>query len=305
MKAADIFGRLIGSANEKVGVYPCNNLRASSIGEQCERKLVLGITNWEDAEPHSASLQQIFDLGNALEGEVIRRIKEAGFEVLTGRKNFKINKPLISGREDIRIACPETGELYPCEIKCISPYTWDSINSVADMLNHKYPHVRKYPAQLQIYMYHFNKENGFFFLLNKVSGKIKVIESILDYDYVESLLQKAERVYKHIAAGTLPDTMEDSTNCTDCPFLIVCGQAINRGEVSIDTGELEDLLQRREELLPVARELEEVKKQITSTIGDADMIFTRSYMVEIKTVHRKAYKVEACDYRKSTIKRIC
>ena len=305
MQAADIATRIQEAALTKTQVYPCNNVRASEIGHPCERYLVLHITNWQDKIPHGADLQNIFDLGNAIETEAIRRVKDAGYEVLTARRNFKIEKPLITGREDIMMQDPEDGEMYPCEIKGLAPLTFDSIDTVADMLRHKRYYVRKYPAQLQVYMFHHNKERGFFILFNKISGRIKVIEMTLDYEYTESLLQKAERVYGHISAGTLPEPLEDTAICTDCPLLHVCGATIDRGESVIDNGDLEELLQRREALLPFTRELEDIKKRITDTIGDSDKVITASYLVSVSTVNRKSYTVPENSYRKQNIRRLC
>lgn len=304
MDSKTIQAKLHQTSQAKIKNYPCNNVRASEIGHPCERYIVLSITNWEDKKPYDATLQNIFDLGNALESEVIRRLKEAGFELLTGSKNFKIAKPLITGREDIMLKDPETGELYPCEIKGLSPIAFDKINSVEDMMRHKAYYIRKYPAQLQIYMFNFNKEKGFFLLFNKLTGQIKVIEVALDYEYTERLLQKSERIYEHISAGTLPDCVDDESICSECPLLHICGAKIDRGEAVIDTGELEELLQRREQLQPLVKELEEVKEQITAAIGDADKVFTASYMVDVKTVTRNAYTIEAGSYRRQTIKRI-
>ena len=243
-------------------------------------------------------------MGNAVETEVIRRLKESGLEVLTARKNFKIDKPHISGREDIMVQDPETGELYPCEIKGLSPLTWDKIDTVEDMLSHKAYYVRKYPAQLQIYMYAHNKEKGFFILFNKISGAIKVIDVALDYEYVESLLQKTEAIYKHIADKTLPEPIEDEHVCGDCPLLHICGAKINRGETVIDTGELEELLKRREELQPLAKEFDGIKEQIKAVIGEADKVFTASYMVENRTVFRKGYAVPESTYFRQLIRKI-
>ena len=295
---------LIQASQAKIVNYPCNNVRASEIGHPCERYIVLSITNWEDKKPYDHSLQNIFDLGNTLEAEVIRRLKEAGLEILTARKNFRISTPLITGREDIMLQDPASGELYPCEIKGLAPVTFDKINSAADMLNHKAYYIQKYPGQLQIYMFHRNKEKGFFILFNKINGHIKVIDVALDYDYTEQLLQKAERVYDHISAGTLPDCIDDEITCSDCPLHHVCGAKINRGNAVIDTGELEELLARREELAPLVLEYGDIRKQIKFVMKDYDTAITASYLVQKKTVVKRPFIVAGTVYTKETIKKI-
>lgn len=304
MEGKQIQQKLAEAAKAKIRNYPCNNIRASEIGHPCDRYLVLSITNWEDKKMHDARLQNIFDLGNAIEAEVIRRIKEAGFEVLTARKNFKINHPLITGREDIMLQDPDTGELYPCEIKGLSPLTFDKIETVNDMLKHKAYYIRKYPAQLQIYMLNFNKEKGFFVLFNKVSGQIKIIDVGLDYDYTEQLLQKAERIYRHIKNKTLPRWIDDESICSECPLLHICGAKIDKGNVAIDTGELNTLLKRREELLPLTKECETIQKLIKHIMRDCDIAFTENYFVQKKIIVRKPFVVGGSVYTKEVIKKI-
>jgi len=304
MQASDITNKLWEASQAKIQTYPCNNVRASSIGHPCERFLVLSITNWEDKKPHSASLQNIFDLGNAIEVEVIRRIKEAGFELLTARKNFKIATPLITGREDIMLQDLGTGELYPCEIKGLAPHTFDRLNSAEDMLNSKLTHVRGYPAQLQIYMFHHNKEKGFFILFNKINGQIKVIEVELDLDYTEQLLQKAERVYAHIESGSLPDCIDDESVCTECPLLHICGAKISRGETLIDTGELEEILEERERLLPMVRAYENNKLELKRAMANHNRAFTGGYMIEKRIVRRKPFIVKGQVFAKFAIRKV-
>ena len=115
-------------------------------------------------------------LGNTLEEHTINNIKEAGFEVLTPTcRSWQIEKPLITGREDIRIK-DENGELLPVEIKGISPFEFEKLNTIDDFLKSKKAYIKGYPAQLQIYMLHFGKEKGFFALTNKLTGETKLLK---------------------------------------------------------------------------------------------------------------------------------
>lgn len=155
MNATEINARLFKAKADKIKIYPCNNLRASSIGHPCERYLYLMVKHWNEQKPHDVGLQCIFDLGNTLEEHTIKNIKEAGFEVITPTvRSWKIDKPLITGREDIRIK-DENGELLPVEIKGISPFEFDKLNTVDDFMKSKRSYIRGYPAQLQTYMYYF------------------------------------------------------------------------------------------------------------------------------------------------------
>ena len=76
-------------------------------------------------------------------------------------RSWKVENPLITGREDIRIKDPEDGQLYPAEIKGLSPYEWERLNSIEDFYSSKRHYVQGYPAQLMVYCWKFEKEKGF------------------------------------------------------------------------------------------------------------------------------------------------
>lgn len=179
MTAEQINAKLFKAKADKIKIYPVRNIRASNIGYPCERYLFLLIKHWEEQKPHNVGLQNIFDLGNTLEEHTIRNIKEAGFEVITPtQRSWQMNVKggIITGREDVRIK-DENGELLPVEIKGISPFEYDKLNSVDDFLKSKRPYIKGYPAQLFVYMLHFGKEKGFFALTNKLTRRNKVYRS--------------------------------------------------------------------------------------------------------------------------------
>lgn len=298
MNATQINERLYNAKKEKIKVYPCNNLRASNLGHPCERYLYLLIKHWDEQKPHDVGLQSIFDLGNTLEEYTINNIKEAGYEVITPTvRSWKIDKPFITGREDVRIK-DENGELLPVEIKGLSPFEFDKLNSIDDFFKSKRHYVRGYPAQLQIYMYHFSKEKGFFALTNKLTGQTKFIEMPFDYEYAESLLQKAERIYKALDENTPPESCDDVNVCENCPLQHICGD-VKRvpADVEIDD-ELETLINKKQELAAAKREYEEVDKQIKARVGEREKIITGSYLITRNKIERKEYTVAArTEYR--------
>ena len=304
MNATEINARLFKAKADKIKIYPCNNLRASNLGHPCERYLYLLIKHWNEQKPHDVGLQCIFDLGNTLEEHTIKNIKEAGFEVITPTvRSWKIDKPLITGREDIRIK-DENGELLPVEIKGISPFEFDKLNTVEDFLRSKRPYIRGYPAQLQIYMYYFAKEKGFFALTNKLTGETKFIEMPFDYEYAESLLQKAERIYKALDEEAPPDACEDISVCEGCSLAHICGEC-RRVPADIDLDEeLDALIDRKNELAAAKKEYEQVDKEIKARVGDRDKVITGQYLITRSSFVKKAFTVpESVQYR-VTIKRL-
>ena len=304
MNATEINARLFKAKADKIKVYPCNNLRASNLGHPCERYLYLLIKHWDEQKPHDVGLQCIFDLGNTLEEHTIKNIKEAGFEVITPTvRSWKIEKPLITGREDIRIK-DENGELLPVEIKGISPFEFDKLNTVDDFMKSKRSYIRGYPAQLQIYMYYFAKEKGFFALTNKLTGETKFIEMPFDYEYAESLLQKAERIYKALDEEAPPDACEDISVCEGCSLAHICGEC-RRVPDDIDLDEeLDALIDRKNELAAAKKEYEQIDKEIKARVGERDKVITGQYLITRSSFVKKAFTVpESVQYR-VTIKRL-
>lgn len=305
MEIQEMNKKIKDNKQSKIKLYPCNNLRASNVGHPCERFLYFQIKNWEDKKLYNETTQCIFDLGNKIEEYVIETLKESGFEILTPTiRAWKVEHPLITGREDLRIKM-EDGELYPVEVKGLSPQEWEKLNSVEDFWNSKRYYVRAYPAQLFIYMYQFEKEKGYFALCNKLTGEIKLIEVKFDYNYAEKLLQKAERIYKCIDKEELPDSCEDISVCEKCDFAHICTANINRAETGIDlSGELDDFIDRKQELAKYKREYEEVNDKIKKIIGERPKVLSNKYIFERKVFKKAEYTVPAREEVRINVKRL-
>lgn len=304
MTAVEINQRLYESKKNRIRIYPCNNLRASNLGHPCERYLYLLIKHWEEQRPHDVGLQGIFDLGNAMENYTIQNIKEAGYEVITPTcRAWKIDKPLITGREDIRIKA-ENGELYPCEIKGLAPNEFNRLNSIEDFYHSKRYYVRGYPAQLQIYLYFFEKEKGFFALTNKITGETKVIEMPFDWDKADELLKKAERIYECIQSNELPEACEDMTVCEKCSLSHICTSKREYPDCEIDDGELEELIKQKEELRPQVEKFESIKEQIHTIVLNKRKVLAGNYLAQAKEIERKEYVVPAKKYWTVQIKKL-
>lgn len=298
MNAAEINAKLFKAKADKITIYPCRNLRASNLGHPCERYLYLLIKHWDEQKPHDVGLQNIFDLGNTLEEHTIKNIKEAGFEVLTPTvRSWNINNPYITGREDIRIK-DENGELLPVEIKGISPFEFDKLNTIDDFFKSKKAHIKGYPAQLQTYMLHFGKETGFLALTNKLTGETKFIEMQFDYDYAESLLQKAERIYKALDEEKPPAACDDISFCEGCSLAHICGDC-RRVPADIDLDEeLDELIKRKEELAAAKKEYEAVDREIKAKVGEREKVITGQYLIQRNSFVKKAFTVpESIQYR--------
>jgi len=273
--------------------WPCNSNRASEIGHPCDRYLVFLRTRGEDKKLHDWKLQSIFNEGNVHEKAVLETLINAGFRITEQQRPFKMNSQNITGHVDCKVL--DNGHAIPVEIKSCSPYVFKTLNTVEDLFNGKYLYLRKYPAQLTLYMLMSDIDRGCFLFKNKLTGEIKEIPMRLSYEYAESLLQKAERINKYIKDEVVPDVIPyEEDICGQCSFLHVCLPEIKREATEIsDDPEVEKDLARREELKPLVREYNNLDDKLKMKFKEKDKLIIGSYLIEGKWTERKGYTVVA------------
>jgi CRISPR/Cas system-associated exonuclease Cas4 (RecB family) len=286
-----IVEKILEAKAAKIKQYPVHANRASELGHQCLRYLVLNRTRWQEKTLYDAKLQMIFDMGRAVEDLVTQDLREAGFTIVEQQRPFSWAEYQITGSIDCKIAID--GQVYPAEIKSAASHSFDSINSIEDMKRHKYHYMRKYPAQLTLYLLMDNKDKGVFLFKNKSTGELKEIWMDLDYNFGESLIQKAEAINKHVAEGTLPEPMEYNEDiCGDCGYAHICMPERIGKEVEIsDNTELLGLLMRYETLKPGAKEFDEVNDRINKLVEGREKILVGDFFITGKWVSRATYDI--------------
>ncbi|MDD5722662.1 MAG: hypothetical protein PHY29_02855 [Syntrophales bacterium] len=296
-----IVERVIEAKAAKMQQWPVRSNRASECGHPCERYLVFNRTRWQEKTLPRPELQFIFDLGNILEPAVIRDLQDAGFSVNQTQRGFEWKEYDITGSIDGKIVVD--GQAWPLEIKTMSPYVFNGINSVEDMTKGRYLYLRKYPTQLNLYCLMDNKEKGVFILKNKVNGAMKEVWMSLDYDLGEATLKKIERVNRHIEHGFVPDPIEwDDDICGECPFLHIClpDRTVDAMKIEDDT-ELLSLLNQREALVANHKQYEEIDKEIKERIKERDKLLVGPWFIEGGWKDRKGYEVKPSRYWQSKI----
>jgi CRISPR/Cas system-associated exonuclease Cas4 (RecB family) len=226
----DITQKIHDLARSHIKQYPCHANRASAIGHECERHLYYMRTAWDQAQPHDVGLQQIFEEGQTHEASVLKSLAEAGIDVIEQQQSLYDPQYKISGHVDGVLNIGQ--KAVPLEIKSMSPNIWASIfrdgarrypwREVEDRFQAK-PWLKKYHAQLTIYMFLKDNDQAVLLCKNKSSGAIAQVDIDLDFDYAEALIQKAERINNAVKDETPPDRTPFSNEvCRSCEFNHLC-----------------------------------------------------------------------------------
>lgn len=299
----DIAQTLIANKEAEIQIRPQHTNTAYNCGHDCLRYLVLCRTRWEDRQKHNVTLQSIFSRGNAIEDYTIAELKKAGFKITDEQHYYTWKDIELTGHIDAMITID--GQKYPLEIKGLSPFYIDKLNSEADMRESDRVWVRQYPPQLQMYMLMSGKEHGIFILVNALTWIPKQITVDLDYDYADQIVKRLESVNQHVKDGTLPPGVDDMEICPDCAFFHICLPAIIQDSLTIeDDPQLAQDLARREELKEAHKEYEAIDKRIRPRLEGVERAIIGDYLVTGKWISRKAHQVAESQQWRKTIKRI-
>jgi len=295
--------RLKSAIMQRRRVYPCHSNRASSLGSPCLRQLVYERTRWRERRMPSPELQAIFEKGRMEEEHAVAQLRLAGVDVTEQQRPFEDKATQITGHIEGTLSFGDTSYLF--EIKGLHPYQWGRMNEWRDFLKH--PIYCRYPAQGQLYLYLAEQTEMIFIIVDKGTGAMKIFPMEIDYDYCEELLQKAEAINKHVAAGTLPECREwDEKICgMYCDFFHICQPDMQGSGMNImDNEVLEGNLERRSELAAAHREYVDVDKAVSKVIkGVKDAIVGR-FVLDGKWVDRKGFDVKPSTSWRKAIKEI-
>jgi hypothetical protein len=280
---------------KRIKSWPQNCNRASSAGHPCVRFLVLSRTSGELKELHDVGLQRIFDEGNLHEDSLMREMDHAGLHVIEQQRAYEWKKFQLTGRIDGKIGV--NGSFVPLEIKSSSPNVFRAIvdMSPSEMLTSKFSWIRKYPAQILLYMLMEGVSMGIMVFKNKTTGEKCQKLFILDgpmLDYAETILKKLETVNGHIATGTIPDAVfiDECKGCAFAKTACFVGRDYGPGIDIADDPEIETKLSRREELAPARDEYEDLDKEIKERFKGKTAV-VGAWMIESKECQRKNYDV--------------
>lgn len=258
----EIIERRKKDLQSRIKLFPRERLIASDISD-CDRYIVHSILDWGKRALYDEGLQAIFDRGKEEEKRVQKDLLSMDFKVVESETPFEIknrkNEVICRGRIDGKIQYRD--KLYPYELKTMNINIFNSIKSLDDF--QKKPLFRKYLRQIQLYLFGHNAEEGLLILSN-LQGHYKLLPVYLDLGECEFLLQRIEKIWEFIKKKEYPPQIQyNPALCDKCSFLHICLPEIKKEGVSlIDNEELEQKLNRREELKPLNEEYEIIDEEI-------------------------------------------
>ena len=303
--AFDLRERRNADLKTRIRLKPQNNPRLSDIGE-CDRQICYSITNWADRSLHSEELQARFDAGNLQEREIIRELHSLGYKVKLQQKDVEIKDRdgTLLARGHIDGMVDYHGVDVPFEIKSMHPVIFNRIESIEDF--RRKPLLRKYIRQMQMYLYGNNLEEGIF-ILTDCLGHWLPLPIHLDLGECEQILQRLERISKHLKEKTLPERIVYQEDvCGRCAFAHVCLADVIRTEAEVLTDDtFLELLAEREANAPAHERYEEADHAIKRQLKDAtfEKAVAGDFLILRNKIHRNGYTVHETDYWKTQIRR--
>jgi hypothetical protein len=287
---------------KRIRVSVARSTRAGSIGNQCERFIYYERTvPATQRVPHSVGLQEIFDLGNALEPWIVREIEDAGFEIVGRQKDWYDDDLEIGARGDVRVHHRGWPRPVVCEIKGLSPFAVEKIREAKDIRDHHSPWVRRYYDQGEVYLRFDGGPVALFALANKLTGHVEFIDLPRDAERIAMLEAKAARIRDAVRAK-VPPPRHETEDCARCPFLQVCmPDRLAEGGVTVLEGalaaEASDLIARRLELAAPSSEYEAIGKRLKALLPEQEgELLAGEFVVIGKRKSRAAYTAPASSW---------
>lgn len=289
---------------QQISKYPINANNASVMGHECTRYLVYRRTRWQDSTSFSLASKKKMEDGNVHEEAIIKLMQAAGIKVIQQQQYFKWEQYNITGKKDGSIEDPFTRKSAPFEIKSMDTFFFQKINGPEDFYQDNF--LKKYLAQLNLYMLMENKEHGFFILKDRNSTELKQINIRLDYALGEACLQKAEQTNKHVKEGTLPERIPYCRSCKFCEYRNICLERMNFNNMAevIEDQALEDMLERRTEIEPIYKEYGRLDKKLKEQFKEKPLVIIGPYQVTGEWRERKGFTAEPSKFWVTEIDRL-
>ena len=302
-----IIEKILAQKKTKISMSAPISNWASKIGHPCERMLVYLRTVPEKMPVHTVSTQTVFDEGNMHERAITQDLLECGIDVFHSQLPFELKPYNIRGKIDFKVR--NNGGAMIVEFKSITEHIFKYINKPEDFF--KYWWTVVYPGQLTCYMLSEGATEAMWLIKNRGTGALKEIPYKLDPEFGKELCRKAERVNRVVdflnkvpgnteplTLAHLPNKLNDHKFCDQCPFVAHCcpDLSYDGGVGLIEDKELEELLEKREELRGYKKEYDKIDKDVKSRIKGCDSALIGRFHVSGKMVKKNGYEVKPGEY---------
>lgn len=286
-------------------IHPVHTNRASALGHPCLRYLVFLRTRWQDQLPPDVYKLRLLERGKNEEKIIIQKLLAMGYDVVEVSRSFYDKDFNISGIIDAKIRGFEIEKAVPAEIKALSDYHFNKLNTPNDFKTAKEHYLRGYYTQIQIYLFLSSQDRqkfedfGLFILQNKQTGELKIIPVQIDLDEVENALKKAEAVENHLKNNTVPQKIDDLSICAKCEFRHICLPELEAQGWDYEISE--DVLEIVKKIYELKKELEKydqihaeyevykstLKEMLQNKIEQNTEILAGDYLIKVKKITTK------------------
>lgn len=282
--------RLVSDAK----IYPKNHPTASQLGE-CDREMVLAITNWRDRPPFKPYVQARIEEGKKQENRIIQELLDLGFTItennpppfeIRDRQGRLILRGMIDGK------CRWQEKKIPFEIKSVDKQVFNRLENVEDF--NRFWWMRKYILQMQAYLYANNEEYGLFILVD-MAGHWKIFITKLDLELMEKILQRCGYVVDCVEKNEFPDYFKNISICKKCwAFGRVCTPPLDFGEGTqiVDDPEMADKLKEWDTLRNNSKRFDKLDKEIKDYFRDRPNCICGDYTIAGKKREPKGWIIQ-------------
>jgi hypothetical protein len=282
----------------------------ASAWRNCDRRMVYELTQPGTLPPFPPETLARFRRGDDRERDLLMDLARIGrdteppFTVIGQQERFTLKdhkgRAAIVGKVDARLALGG-GLAPPLEVKAWSPFIVDRIETFADLFEN--PWTLSGAHQLLAYLYGAAEPFGFLLLDRSGLPLLLPVELDAHLDRMEAFLMKAERVLDHVAAGTLPDYLDDPPECRRCAwFGHTCNPPLSAvGATVLTDPELEAQLERHEAIKAVGKEYLDLDRSIKDRLRGVESGIAGKFQISGKWGKQSRIEVPAALKKQYTV----
>ena len=308
--AADLCDRIVSRREDALkanaGPWPRTQPVPSDLSD-CTRAMVLSVSHWRDRPPFEPFLKARFNRGTLVEDAIKRELRDLGITVREERQAFEVKdrqgRVILRGRLDGFLEDGRSS--VPLECKSVDPNVFRTLKTLEDFS--RYWYARRWPLQLQCYLYGENLPEGIL-LLDDCLGHWRPFVVPIDFEMLERIVSQCEQTVEHLAAKTLPDFHPDALVCRRCwCFNRVCFPPVEQqGLTALDDPDFERKLDRRGELVPFRKEYDALDDEIKERMRGKDGVVVGGWLIQGKETmtQRKAQEAKTVVGWRTTITKL-